>query len=169
MTAVQLLRVSSKSSENSPGLTPNDIMVSILNTVCTVWSSPVWLKSAAPGNINTVRLLLCTLLCEEVDTKVLNAHHGIISSILKGVQYRLESSLPDVRIDGMFVANKLSIILDPSNPLMFDELEEVHEDTEEEQEEVEDKEACAFTPDDDFNCSLKENVAAKMNMRTGER
>lgn len=54
---------------------------------------------------------------------------GLLPPLLSGIQERMSSSLPRIRRLGMGVAECLSVVLDPSKPLKFDE------DEEEEQEE----------------------------------
>eukprot|EP01083_Nonionella_stella_P277312 942713_1 len=59
---------------------------------------------------------------EPVGSGDIGENPALLPELLRGVKIRLESSLEDVRILGMAVAEAFSVILMPSKPLRFDEL-----------------------------------------------
>ena len=76
----------------------------------------------------------------------LSAVHSLTLSILEGVTCRLESSLEDIRRDGMKVASDLARFMEED--LVFDEIQECNDsDSENDLEVREDSDTCAVEPE----------------------
>lgn len=93
----------------------------LADDVATVWGAESFVSGAAPDAEAYLTHVLLRLL-PHVGAEHVGAQGTLLTRLIDGVRHRLSSPLRPVRIDGMRVGEAFSLLLDPSNPLVFDEL-----------------------------------------------
>jgi len=93
----------------------------LCDDVATVWSDETFVSGATPDAEQYLTRALLRLL-PHVGSEHVNSGGALLTRLIDGVRHRLSSPLKPVRLSGMRVGQAFSRILDPSNPLDFEEL-----------------------------------------------
>ncbi|GAQ83388.1 protein with Telomere length regulation protein [Klebsormidium nitens] len=101
-------------------LTPNQEPGRVLGQIAQVWGGPEWVRNAPLQQQSHVSAALA-LGISGLTKEGLEQTPGLLGSLLQGVSTRLDSPIWDTRGLGMRVATAFSMVLDPQNPLVFDE------------------------------------------------
>jgi telomere length regulation protein len=95
----------------------------LADDVATVWGDEAFVSGSSPdAELYVSRVLLQFL--PHVTQAQLDTGGTLLTRLVDGVRHRLSSPLRHVRINGMRVGEAFSKIIDPTNPLVFDELKE---------------------------------------------
>ena len=108
---------------------PRDTLVEgALGSIINVWADPAF---AQHSTLDYHRYLTHSMLyCLELMVGHASSAHvqrrldceGWMGELMHGVQRRFDSTSPHVRMFGMLVAERLSALINPDNPLCFDEV-----------------------------------------------
>lgn len=105
---------------------------SILANIVNIWSDSLFIKNSSLSQQQNISYCIIELL-KYVNKEDLLASQ-LVPKLIQGVQLRLESPQFPVRNQGMNVAAVFSTIIDPSNPLKFDEMiPDIHAESAEEE------------------------------------
>lgn len=95
--------------------------VRLADDVATVWGDPSFVSGAAPDTELYLSRVLLQFMPHLTQSQ-LDAGGTLLTRLVDGVRHRLSSPLRHVRIDGMRVGEAFSKVIDPTNPLVFEEL-----------------------------------------------
>jgi hypothetical protein len=93
----------------------------LCDDVATVWSDETFISGATPDAEQYLTRALLRLL-PHVGSEHVNSGGALLTRLIDGVRHRLSSPLKPVRLNGMRVGQVFSRVLDPTNPLDFEEL-----------------------------------------------
>lgn len=95
----------------------------LADDVATVWGDATFVSGAAPDTELYVSRVLLQFVPHLTQSQ-LDAGGTLLTRLVDGVRHRLSSPLRHVRIDGMRVGEAFSKVIDPTNPLVFEELKD---------------------------------------------
>jgi telomere length regulation protein len=104
----------------NPGQDPDSKSGRVLAQTAQLWGAPDFVRNAPLQQQSQVSAALA-LGVSGFSKEGLERTPDLLSSLLQGVSTRLDSPIWDTRGLGMRVATAFSMVLDPKNPLVFDE------------------------------------------------
>jgi hypothetical protein len=100
-------------------------ITSVVNNIVNIWRDSLFIRNSNLQLQTSITTSILELLKYMSKEDLLSSQ--IVPKIIQGVQSRLESPQPPIRNQGMMVATCFSTIIDPTNPLKFDEMTELEE------------------------------------------
>jgi telomere length regulation protein len=104
----------------NPGQSPDSKSGRVLAQTAQLWGAPDFVRNAPLQQQSQVSAALA-LGVSGFSKEGLERTPDLLSLLLQGVSTRLDSTIWDTRGLGMRVATAFSMVLDPKNPLVFDE------------------------------------------------
>jgi len=119
--SIHILALINESPMESPKYFDQSLASTVLLVAAEAWGSAKFLRNLDPAHQRYLTSFVLTCVKALGEEGGSNATHSCIQHLMRGIHARLDSLVPEAREEGMRVAELFSVLLDPSNPLNFDE------------------------------------------------